>query len=1068
MTPERWRQIENICHQALELDSERRSAFLAHVCAGDQTLFGEVESMLAAHGRAGDFLEQNALELEAEALAQEKTRALPAQEFSHYRILSRIGAGGMGEVWLARDNNLERNVALKFLPVQFTSDKDRLQRFVREAKAASALNHPNIITIHEIGEAEIGEGKTHFIATEFIEGQTLRQVLANEELSLKKALDIASQAAAALDAAHHAGIIHRDIKPENIMVRPDGLVKVLDFGLAKLDARRSLPEDSVDTSAQTQPGVVKTQPGMILGTLRYMSPEQARGREVDARTDIFSLGVVLYELISKQPLFAGETTADIIAAIIHKEPEPLSDFAPDTPEELERIVRKALAKDARDRYQTARDLQLDLQTLKQDSELSAQLARLRSSGSNRLSGELSRELSDSSRASSPAFRRWGVAGIGIAALLVIAGLVWKLAIQSSSPLPRQLSFDTLFGKKGQDNSLLMQSRFSPDGKDVAYALSDEDGSHIWVRPIGSDGETQITFGKWDDDNPVWSPGSEKIAFISTRGNQLGIWTISDRGGTPTPIKTLGDGQTLANRGRVRMVAWANGGAAIYYEWQYNLYRLDLNTKETTPIIPSNQPFQQPQDFSLSPDEQGIVFIARQNGQYDLWRMSLTAATAQQVTNDPAVDQHPMWLNDASLLYNSTRGEKTQLYSIETSGNSSGGEPVPVSTANHQCQLADFSSKANRILCFEQQDDSDILAVDAKSGAETQLTNDYGLELWAGASPDGQTLLYQAISGDRFVGDIRKGFLFTKPLNSKSKTTRLIPEDGFDAQWSPNGKRIGFLRLAEQTPHLWTIEQTGIDLKQLSADSVFFGGWRNSPPYNRSEARTWDWSPDSTRIAYSSRQNGVANIWARSLDGSQPTKVSTNEDPKLVLKCPIWSPDGERLAFVTETDAQSASGKQMWSVWVGERGQSKMIFQTENRLRLRGWLEKDRLLLALAENVVGSGSQPTTVTLVSLAVVFGEQSAGSEQTLGLLAETYLSNVQLVPDGSKIAFVKAQNRRHDIWTASITGNQLSPPKKITNNSDPDFRFASLTWSPDGKTIYYDKQTRLNLLTTSAASN
>ena len=1063
MTPERWQQIEKLCHEAMLLDSAQRQALLNRACADDAALRGEVESMLAAYDRAGNFLEQNAMQLEAEALAQETTRALPVQSFSHYRILSRIGAGGMGEVWLARDNNLDRNVALKFLPVQFTSDKDRLLRFTREARAASALNHPNIITIHEIGEAETAEGKTHFIATEFIEGQTLRQLMANEDLTLKKALDIAAQIAAALDAAHNAGIIHRDIKPENVMIRPDGLVKVLDFGLAKLDVRRSFPEDSVDTSAKTQPEVVKTQPGMILGTLRYMSPEQARGRDVDARTDIFSLGVVLYELIAKQPLFGGETSADVIAAIIHKEPEPLTAFAPDTPEELERIARKALAKNSRDRYQTARDFQLDLQNLKQDSELSAQLARLRSSGANRISAELKQELSNYPNTTSSTFQRWAVVSMGVVALFIIAGLLWKLTSQSS-PIPGQLSFDHLFGKKDQDNSLLMQSRFSPNGKDVAFALMDEEGSHIWVRPVSSDGEQQLTFGKWDDDNPVWSPDSEKIAFISTRGNQLGIWTISDRGGTPMPVKTLGDSQTLANRGRVRMVAWANGGSTIYYEWQYNLYRLDLSTKEATQVIPPNQPFQQPQDFSLSPDEREIVFIARQNGQYDLWRMALNSATAQRVTNDAAVDQHPLWLNSKSLLYNSTHGEKTQLYSVQPSG----GEPLPISTANHQCQLADFSSQANRVLCFEQQDDSDIVAVDVESGAETELTNDYGLELWAGVSPDGQTLLYQAISGDRFVGDIRRGFLFTKSLATKGKTTRLIPEDGFDAQWSPDGKRIGFLRLAEQTPHLWTVEPSGTDPKQLSADSVFFGGWRNSPPYNRLEARNWDWSPDSTRIAYSSRQNGVANIWARSVDGSQPTKIFANEDPKLVLKCPIWSPDGERLAFVTETDAQSGSGKQTWSVWVGGQGQPDMIFQSEKRLRLRGWLAKDRLLLALAENVAGSVSQPTTVTLVSVAITNGEKAAGNQQSLGSLAETYLSNVQLAPGGGKIAFVKAQNRRHDIWIVSITGNQLSQPKKITNNSAPDFRFASLTWSPDGKTIYYDKQTRLNLLTTSVTSN
>ncbi len=1064
MTPERWQQIEKLCYEALELDSERRDAFLHHVRAGDEELGREVESMLAAHDRAGDFLQQNAFEIEAEALVRdkdlEKTRLLPVESFSHYRILSRIGAGGMGEVWLARDTKLDRNVALKFLPTQFTSDSDRLQRFVREAKAASALNHPNIITIYEIGEAETAEGKTHFIATEFIEGQTLRQVLANEELSLKKALDIASQTAAALDAAHHEGIIHRDIKPENIMVRPDGLVKVLDFGLAKLDARRSLPEDSVDTSAQTQPGVVKTQPGMILGTLRYMSPEQARGREVDARTDIFSLGTVLYELIARQPLFAGETTADVIAAIINKEPEPLSDFAPDTPEELERIVYKALAKDARDRYQTARDLQIDLQNLKQDSDLSAQLARLRNSGSNRVSGELRKELSGYSRANSPAFRRWGIVGIALIVLLIIVGVVWKLNAPSSSPLPRELSFETLFGRKGQDNVSLLESRFSPDGKKIAFAMADEDGGHIWVRQIGSDGEQQITFGKWDDDNPIWSPDDDKIAFVSTRGNQLGIWTTSSLGGTPTPVKTLGDNQTLVNRGRLRMVAWAKNESAIYYEWQYNLFRLDLTSKEATPLIQPNQPFQSPQDFSLSPDGREAIFIAGQSRQYDLWKIDLATRKPQRVTNDPALDQHPLWLSDGSLLYNSTREEKMELYTVKPSG----AEPTPISTGGHQCQLADFSKSANRALCYEQRDDSDILAVDVESGAEKELTDDYGIELWSNVSRDGQMVVYQAIPGDGFIRDIRKGLLFTKSVTAKGKATKLVPNDGFDAQWSPDGNQIGFLRLAEQTIRLWTVKAVGAEQKQFGTDSVTFGGWQSSPPYNRLETRTWSWSPDSTRIAYSSIQNGVANIWLKPIDGSPPTKASDNNDAKLKLICPIWSPNGERLAYVTETDA--ASGKQIWSVWVNSQGQSRVIFQTESRLRLRGWLANDYLLLALAENVAGSAAQPTTVMMVSLAIDASEKILDKQHSLGSLTDTYLSNLHLAPGGGKVAFVKVQNGRHDIWVASINGKLMSKPRKVTNNSDSAFRFANLTWSPDGKTIYYDKQTRWSLLTASAA--
>ncbi|HZH35289.1 MAG TPA: FlgO family outer membrane protein, partial [Pyrinomonadaceae bacterium] len=284
---------------------------------------------------------------------------------SHYRILQKIGAGGMGEVFLAEDTRLRRKIALKVLPENISGDKERLRRFEQEAFAVSALNHPNILTIYEFG----AENGCHFLASEFVEGETLRERL-NDELSLKEAVGIAEQIAFALAAAHAAGIVHRDIKPENIMLRrDDGIVKVLDFGLAKLTEKK---EANLDTEAETR-ALVQTNPGVVMGTVSYMSPEQARGKDTDARTDIFSLGVVMYEMLTGRLPFQGETISDVIAAILKSEPASPTDFNSEIPFEVERIVLKTLAKDREERYQTAKDLLVDLRRLKRQIEIGAEI-----------------------------------------------------------------------------------------------------------------------------------------------------------------------------------------------------------------------------------------------------------------------------------------------------------------------------------------------------------------------------------------------------------------------------------------------------------------------------------------------------------------------------------------------------------------------------------------------------------------------------------------------------------------------------------------------------------------------
>ena len=368
MTTERWEQINRLFESARRLGARERGPYLARECAGDESLRREVESLVASHERAGGFIEEPAVNVAArQAAGRAGGPPLAGRAVAHYRVLSLIGEGGMGEVYLAEDTRLGRKVALKFLPDLLSDDAGRVRRFRREARAASALNHPNIVTVYEIGRAD----SRHFIAAELIEGETLRQHLSSGGLELGRALDVAIQVASALTAAHEAGITHRDIKPENVMIRRDRIVKVLDFGLAKLTDGPPL------RGADERPALTKadTAPGMLMGTAAYMSPEQARSLEVDARTDIWSLGVVLYEMAAGRAPFAGETPADVLSLILQKEPEPLTRYVPAASEELERIVTKALAKDPEGRYQTAKDLLIDLQRLKRRLDLGAELER---------------------------------------------------------------------------------------------------------------------------------------------------------------------------------------------------------------------------------------------------------------------------------------------------------------------------------------------------------------------------------------------------------------------------------------------------------------------------------------------------------------------------------------------------------------------------------------------------------------------------------------------------------------------------------------------------------------------
>ncbi len=420
MDANRWKKIKQVYDRALDLCGDEREGFLAEACAGDADLRREIESLLAAHEDAGSFLQSPAVEVAAREIVADEvtspvTAKLPAapqligRELANYKIISLLGRGGMGEVYLAEDKRLHRKVALKLLPARFTNDADRVRRFEREAWAVSSLNHPNIVTIFEIGQA----GGLWFMATEFIEGQTLRQRLsAGEPMLLREVIRVSTQIADALAAAHETGVVHRDIKPENVMLRHDGYIKVLDFGLAKVTERLTTDDHA------PAPLSSLTTAGTVMGTVSYMSPEQARGQEVDGRTDIFSLGVVMYEMLAGRLPFEGATASDMIASILRSEPPPLAKHSPQTPAELEAIVMKALAKDLEARWPKIEALADKLRDISQELEFKARLA-----------DSDKKQLSPVSAAPAKLHRR----AIGLAALVVLALLAALFAWQRKQP-----------------------------------------------------------------------------------------------------------------------------------------------------------------------------------------------------------------------------------------------------------------------------------------------------------------------------------------------------------------------------------------------------------------------------------------------------------------------------------------------------------------------------------------------------------------------------------------------------------------------------------------------------------
>ncbi len=1037
MDSERLKRIEEIYHAALAIPFAGREAFFNESCGADADLRREVESLLAFENASGDFIDTPPESLAAEMFVERENRAsLINRTIGHYNVKQLLGKGGMGEVYLAEDARLNRKVALKILPEGFTANAYRLGRFEQEARAASALNHPNILTVHEFGT----ENGIHFLATELVEGETLREKISGGDLSLTDALDIAGQTAFALSAAHAAGIVHRDIKPENIMIRSDGIVKVLDFGIAKLTTP---PADSMDAEGETlMKKMTQTKPGMMLGTLHYMSPEQVRGQTIDARSDIFSLGVVIYEMLTGKEPFDKPTSSDIIAAILTENPPPLTQIKSDAPVELERILNKALKKNKDERYQTSKDLLLDIKSLRREIDFST---------NPRLSADYARQTNEQAihETNPPPPRRFSIFHALLIFLitgLAIGGAWWFVgsrSFQNETLQPVSPNTVEVVNWRSTPGEVYSVGSFSPDAKMVAFTSTKAGGKNIWVKQLAGGEAVQITKDEFGNQNPIWSPNGDEIAFYSTRSGTSGIWRMPSLGGTPTFVKTIEDGRTVLRY-------WSKKDV-IYYVAKQNLFALNIKSGQSSQLTDFAAAKVNAFNISLSPDEEQTAYVTLENEQYVVWTMAFQGGgSPKQIVSVAEEIRNTIWHPDGKrILYSANVGGVFQIFAADTSG----GKPAQITFGDKDAFALDVSADGAKILYGSSKEESDVWGVNVEKGEEFSFASDINSELWATVSPDNKTVAFQSIKNLSQGDKIFSGAILTKPTDSDSEPFQLVASGSLPT-WSPDGKQLAFMRVAGETYNLWTIKAAGGEEKQLTTGGVPSVEFKLLP-YNRIQASDFSWSPDGKKIAYVSDAGGQRNIWLVNADGANNAQLTNNTDTDLLVYCPIWSSDGKQIAYSAKPNkvAADGGGNLTTSVIDIETKNTKTVVQSETFQRLLGWSESDKeIILAAVKGKSGTGT-PTEVSIIQINI-----ETGGQNQLFKLESAYLYNIYLSSDKKMIAYASNKDGKDNIWVVRLNGGEA---RKLTSNNDARLYSSTLSWSPNNQTIYFGKQTRYSLL-------
>lgn len=962
---------------------------------------------------------------------------------SHYKIISSIGAGGMGEVYLATDTRLDRQVALKVLLDDVSDDADRVERFVREAKAASALNHPNILTVFEIGTF----GTSHYIATEFINGKTLRERIISGSVDVNEALGIALQIAAALGAAHAAGIIHRDIKPENIMVRDDGFVKVLDFGLAKLIEERPEIANSEDATKVQ----FNTKPGLVIGTVAYMSPEQARGQTVDAQSDIFSLGIVLYELFGGRRPFAGESSVDLISSILKDDPPPIRQLSPFLPRQLERIIDKTLRKDKAYRYQHIKDLEIDLADLREELKLEALISRTNEQAlpAPLTETDISRPTLTESISTTRRFTLLHAFIFVVLASVVVGAISLFAARYSGLWAGRAVSVEKvseIATWSSAPGELFSNASFSPDGKLIAFSSTRSGSKNIWVTQSSSNEPIQVTNDEFGSRDPIWSPKGDEIAYVSNRTSAVGgqpttaVWRSSALGGgTPKFVGTVDDGSIELRR-------WAKSGK-IYYQMNGDLHSVDLSgiyKRETTVQSPTGKVTW----ITISEDELSIAYVIENSDLSVVYVSDLANSSPKMVGESKGSVNGLAWRPDQKRIYISCLVLGVyQIFVID--GYSS--KPNQVTTGETDSTVVDVSPAGDSLIVSSAKEESSLWKIGTSETQETALSRSVNSELWPAFAPNNDLFVFQSAKNLSRGNNLFESNLYSRSVTSNDDRPTLLAERGFLPTFSPDGRMIAFLRTTSDVLELFAVDPSGGAARKLATDGLVAVGYSVSP-YNSLQTNAYAWSPDSTAIAFVANRNGIANVFSVNIITGSEAKLTELSDPNLAVYCPIWSSDGKRLAFYTQT--RPAAGQQpLRGLYIYDTltMKSNKVYESSEIFRFVGFTADENSLI-IAESK-GTSSLPPETVLRSISVF-----NGAVAEISRLQNAYFYNLFLSYDRKFVAFAARNNKKDDVWIVPIAAGS---PRKLTSTVDSGQFISKLSWSKDGQSILYGRQSRFSLL-------